>query len=78
METKKFTDGRTDAEGYNIIRPFFKRAYKKLVFVKFLCFLFNIFFSDSNLVWDFFSFSVKHKVTTISQWNAEIISRINI
>ena len=22
-------DGRTDAEGYNIIRPFFKRAYKK-------------------------------------------------
>ena len=29
METKKFTDGRTDAEGYNIIRPFFKRAYKK-------------------------------------------------
>ena len=32
-ETKKFTDGRTDgrtdAEGYNIIRPFFKRAYKK-------------------------------------------------
>ena len=29
---KKFTDGRTDgrtdAEGYNIIRPFFKRAYK--------------------------------------------------
>ena len=32
METKKFTDGRTDrrtdAEGYNIIRPFFKRAYK--------------------------------------------------
>ena len=35
-ETKKFTDGRTDrrmdgrtdAEGYNIIRPFFKRAYK--------------------------------------------------
>ena len=28
METKKFTDRRTDAEGYNIIRPFFKRAYK--------------------------------------------------
>ena len=32
-ETKKFTDGgtdgRMDAEGYNIIRPFFKRAYKK-------------------------------------------------
>ena len=23
------TDGRTDAEWYNIIRPFFKRAYKK-------------------------------------------------
>ena len=23
-------DGRTDAEGYNIIRPFFKRAYKKV------------------------------------------------
>ena len=23
------TDGRTDAEGYNIIRPFFKQAYKK-------------------------------------------------
>ena len=22
-------DRRTDAEGYNIIRPFFKRAYKK-------------------------------------------------
>ena len=21
-------DGRTDTEGYNIIRPFFKRAYK--------------------------------------------------
>ena len=34
METKKFTDGRTDgrtdAGGYNIIRPFFKRAYKNL------------------------------------------------
>ena len=30
METKMFTDGRTDAEGYNIIRPFFKRAYKNL------------------------------------------------
>ena len=28
METKKLTDGRTDAEGYNIIRPFFKRAYE--------------------------------------------------
>ena len=32
METKKFTDGqtdgRTDAEGYNIIRLFFKGAYK--------------------------------------------------
>ena len=28
-ETKTFTDGRTDAEGYNIIRPFFKRAYNK-------------------------------------------------
>ena len=28
METKKFTDGRTDAKRYNIIRPFFKRAYK--------------------------------------------------
>ena len=26
---KKFTDGRTDANGYNIIRPFFKRAYNK-------------------------------------------------
>ena len=26
---KKFTDGRTDAGGYNIIQPFFKRAYKK-------------------------------------------------
>ena len=25
---KKFTDGRTDAAGHNIIRPFFKRAYK--------------------------------------------------
>ena len=29
---KKFTDGRTDgrtdAEGYSMIRPFFKRAYK--------------------------------------------------
>ena len=29
MNTKKFTDGQTDAEGYNIIRPFFKRAYNK-------------------------------------------------
>ena len=33
METKKFTDrrmdGGTDAEGYNIIQLFFKRAYKK-------------------------------------------------
>ena len=32
----KFTDGgtdrQTDAEGYNIIRPFFKQAYKKLNF----------------------------------------------
>ena len=28
METKTFTDGRTDGEVYNIIRPFFKRAYK--------------------------------------------------
>ena len=27
MEKKKFTDGRTDAEGYNIIRPFFNRGY---------------------------------------------------
>ena len=36
METKKFTDGRkarqTDAEGYNIIQPFFKRAYNKIVY----------------------------------------------
>ena len=23
-------EGRIDADGYNIIRPFFKRAYKKL------------------------------------------------
>ena len=34
METKNITDGRTDggtdAEGYNIIRPFFKRAYKNV------------------------------------------------
>ena len=29
METKKFTDGWTDAEGYNTIRPFFKRAYNE-------------------------------------------------
>ena len=28
-ETKKFTDGRTDVKEYNIIRPFFKREYKK-------------------------------------------------
>ena len=36
-ETKKFTDGwtdrrmdeQTDAEGYNIIGPFFKRTYNK-------------------------------------------------
>ena len=27
-ETKEFTDERTDAKGYNIMRPFFKRAYK--------------------------------------------------
>ena len=27
--TKQFTDGWTDAEGYNIIRPFFKWACKK-------------------------------------------------
>ena len=37
-ETKKFTDGwrdrQTDAEGYNIIRPFFKRAYKKVSLLK--------------------------------------------
>ena len=28
---EKFTDGGTDAEGYNIIRPFFKRAYKNCI-----------------------------------------------
>ena len=29
-ETKSLqTDGRTDAKGYNIMRPFFKRAYNK-------------------------------------------------
>ena len=27
-QTDRQTDGRTDAKGYNIIRPFFKRAYK--------------------------------------------------
>ena len=28
-ETKKFTGEQTDAEGYNIIQPFFKRTDKK-------------------------------------------------
>ena len=28
-ETKKFTDGQMDAEGYNIIRPCFKRGDNK-------------------------------------------------
>ena len=27
---KKFKDGRAGAKGYNIIRPFFKRAYKNV------------------------------------------------
>ena len=26
--TEGWTHGQTDAEGYNIIQPFFKRAYK--------------------------------------------------
>ena len=29
LQTDGRTDGRMDAKGYNIIRPFFKRAYKK-------------------------------------------------
>ena len=28
IRKEKFTDGQTNAEGYNIVRPFFKRAYK--------------------------------------------------
>ena len=29
LQKDGWTDGRTDAKGYNIIRPFFKGAYKK-------------------------------------------------
>ena len=65
-ETKKFIDGRTDVKGYNIIRPFFKRAYKKVISISLRGPFNDIFFNFLLLVQYFVVNHLKYYVLSVS------------